>query len=145
MRLLRTLLAALAVAGVTLGASASTSSAPTVVMPGHEVYGKPDMGASMAVLFGNPDKPGFYVVRMKVGAGWKAPPHFHTARENVTVVSGTFYAAMGRKWDDKKLMAFPAGSFISVPPRAPHFAMAKGPTVVDISGTEPLQDVMVKK
>jgi quercetin dioxygenase-like cupin family protein len=143
MSLFRSILVSVAV--LALGATAWAASAPKVVMPGHEVYSKPDMGASMAVLYGDPAKRGLYIVRMKVGAGWKFPPHYHTARENVTVVSGTFYAGIGSKWDDKKLMAFPAGAFISVPPKTPHFAMAKGPTVVDITGTEPLQDVIIKK
>ncbi|HKU67524.1 MAG TPA: cupin domain-containing protein [Candidatus Baltobacteraceae bacterium] len=143
MHILRSVLVAFGI--LATAATAAAAPSPTVVLPGHESYGKPDMGASMAVLYGNPDKAGYYVVRMKVGAGWKFPPHFHPGRENVTVISGTFYAGMGSKWDDKKLTAFPAGSFISVPPGAPHFAMAKGPTVVDISGTEPLKDILIKK
>lgn len=145
MRLVRSVLVSLGILALAATASAATSSSPTVIMPGHETYGKPDMGASMAVLYGDPSKPGLYIVRMKVGAGWKFPPHYHAARENVTVISGTFYAGIGSKWDDKKLTAFPAGAFISVPAKTPHFAMAKTATVVDITGTEPLADIMVKK
>lgn len=140
-----TALAICATAAIGSAAYAANANAPVVVMPGHEHWGKPDMGASTAVLYGNPDAGGFYVVRLKTGANWKFPPHFHPGRESVTVVSGTFYAGIGSKWDDKKLTAFPAGSFISLPPKMPHFAMTKEPAVIEIAGTDKFADVMIKK
>lgn len=97
----------------------------------------------MATLYGDPSKSGYYVIRLNLPANWKFPAHYHPGRENVTVISGTLYAAMGTKWDSKKLMAFPAGSFISIPPRAPHYATVKTATVIEISGTEPNKDVML--
>lgn len=138
-------LSALALLFTVAIASAAAAMAPVVVTPGHEHWGKPDMGSTMAVLYGDPNKPGLYVVRIKTGANWKFPPHYHTARENVTVISGTFYAGIGSKWNDKKLTAFPAGTFISVPAKTPHFAMTKEPAVIEITGTEPLTDNMIKK
>lgn len=132
---------ALIAAVVTTALAAST---PTVVMPGTEHWAKQPGGFSMAVLYGDPAKPGFYAVRLKVGAGWTFPPHYHPGRENVTVISGVFYAGMGKKMDLKKMTAFPAGSFISVPPGMSHYAMTKQATVIEITGTEPLKDMMVK-
>lgn len=124
--------------------AANAAQAPIVVMPGHETWAKQPGGYLMAPLYGNPAKPGFYVVRLKTGANWKFPAHYHPGRENVTVISGVFYAGLGRKWDNKKLVAYPAGSFISLPAKTPHFAMTKQPAIIELSGTEPLQDVMIK-
>ena len=124
--------------------SVAAAGGPTVVMPGQEKWVKQDGGFSMAVLYGDPSKPGYYVVRLKTGSNWTFPSHYHPGRENVTVISGTFYAAMGSKYDAKKLMAFPAGTFISIPPGQPHFAMTKAPAIIEISGTEPLKNVMEK-
>jgi len=44
----------------------------------------------------------------------------------------------------RKLTEFPAGSFISLPPGLAHYAMTKQPAVVEITGTEPLKDNMIK-
>lgn len=135
---------ALAAALVVSTAVVTAAGGPTIVMPGHEKWGSPQMGASTAVLFGNPDKTGLYIIRLRTGSNWKFPPHVHPARENVTVISGTFYAGLGRKYDAKKLIAFPAGSFISLPGGTPHFAMTKTPAVIEIAGTEPMKQEMIK-
>jgi quercetin dioxygenase-like cupin family protein len=52
----------------------------------------------------------------------KAMPHRHpdTVR-TVLVLSGTFYFAVGEQWDDGKLVAYPAGTLYSEPPRTPHY------------------------
>lgn len=98
----------------------------------------------MAVLYGDPSKSGLYVVRLKTGADWKFPPHHHPGRENITVISGVFFAGIGKKMDSKKLTAFPAGSFMSLAPGVAHYAMTKQPAVIEITGTEPLKDLMEK-
>ncbi len=46
-------------------------------------------GAQIAVLSGDPGKEGPFVLRFKLPAGYKVPPHMHGADENVTVISGT--------------------------------------------------------
>jgi quercetin dioxygenase-like cupin family protein len=120
------------------------ASAPTIVMPGKEQWVAQQGGYSMAVLYGDPSKSGFYVVRLKTGSNWTFPPHYHPGRENVTVISGTFYAGIGKKMDAKKMTAFPAGSFISLPPGTPHYAMTKQPAVIELTGTEPMKNVMLK-
>ncbi|MFN2449359.1 MAG: cupin domain-containing protein [Candidatus Baltobacteraceae bacterium] len=130
---------------VALRAAAVTAAAgPVFVMPGQEHWVKQQGGFSMAVLYGNPSKPGFYAVRLKTGTNWVFPAHYHPGRENVTVISGVFYAGVGKKYDAKKLTAFPAGSFISLAPGLAHYAMTKAPAVIELTGTEPLKDVMVK-
>src|SRR5262245_17605401 len=46
-------------------------------------------GSQMAVLIGDPSKPGVpYVFRAKLPDGYKVPPHWHSIDENVTVLSG---------------------------------------------------------
>ncbi|HET7815627.1 MAG TPA: cupin domain-containing protein [Candidatus Baltobacteraceae bacterium] len=124
--------------------AAFAAGAPTVVMPGQEKYTAQPGNYQMAVLYGNPAKAGFWVVRLKLPANWTFPVHYHPDRESVTVISGTFYAGIGSKMDKAHALAFPAGSFISVPPNLRHYAFTKGPAVIDISGTGPLKDMMVK-
>lgn len=132
--------------GMVVMGVALAASSPTVVMPGHETWQKPQMGASEAVLFGNPGKSGFYVVRLKVGPNWNFPVHYHPTQENVTVLSGTLYAGVGNTVDKSKAIAFPAGSFIAMPANVRHFAFTKGTgAVLQIDGMGPEKDIMAKK
>ncbi len=54
-------------------------------------------GAKIAVLNGDPFKPGQYTLRLSLPANYMLPPHWHTLTENLTNVSGTFYIGMGDK------------------------------------------------
>jgi len=94
-------------------------------------------GAKFAVLLGDPNQPGPYVVRLSVPAGYRVLPHWHCQAENVTVISGTVMIGMGDKWDSKALKVQKAGSFGSIPAKANHFAMFKVPTVIQIHGEGP--------
>jgi quercetin dioxygenase-like cupin family protein len=92
-------------------------------------------GSKMAVLDGDPKESGFFVMRMKLPAGGKIPPHIHENVERVTVISGTFYLAEGVKPENPKVL--PAGSYFSFQPGMVHNAWADEETVVQISTEGP--------
>ena len=94
-------------------------------------------GAKLAVLVGDPSKPEPFTVRLQMPDGYKIPPHTHPTDEHVTVLSGTFRAAMGEKWDDKALGDFAPGSYANMAASMPHYAAAKGATVVQVHGVGP--------
>src|ERR1700732_4577974 len=97
-------------------------------------------GAVLAVLEGNPmGATGDYTVRLKIPDGYKVAPHWHPKRENVTVISGTLKVGMGDKFDESKMMTFPAASFAYLDPSMHHYAMSSGETVVQIHGKAPIQ------
>ncbi len=97
-------------------------------------------GAALAVLEGNPmGVTGDYTVRLKMPHGYKIAPHWHPKRENVTVISGTLKVGMGDKFDESKMMSFPATSFAYLDPSMHHYAMSSGETVVQIHGMAPLK------
>src|SRR3970040_799209 len=52
-------------------------------------------GAKIAVLEGDPSKPGPFTMRAKMPANYKIAPHTHPAVEHVTVISGTCYMGLG--------------------------------------------------
>jgi quercetin dioxygenase-like cupin family protein len=123
-------------ASVSFGALAAT--APTIVMADQAKYapakGYPD-GATMAVLSGDPTAAGSqYTVRLKLRDGVKIPPHTHGDTENVTVISGTLLVGVGTSFDESKMLSLSPGSYASIPSGTPHFAKAKGETVVQING-----------
>jgi hypothetical protein len=97
-------------------------------------------GAQLAVLEGNPmADSGDFTIRLKMPAGYKIAPHWHPKRENVTVISGSLKVGMGDQFDAAKMGTFPAGSFAYLDPDMHHYAMAVGPTVVQVHGMSPLQ------
>jgi Domain of unknown function (DUF4437) len=97
-------------------------------------------GAQLAVLEGDPmATTGDYTIRLKLPDGYKFPPHTHPLRENVTVLSGTLKVGMGDKWDDSKMMSFPAGSFAYLDPSMHHYAGASGETIIQIHGQSPVK------
>ena len=84
----------------------------------------------MAVVSGDPSKPGPFVVRLKIAKGAELAAHWHPTTENVTVLQGTFSAGMGDKLDESKLTKMQPGDFISIPARAHHFAKAETDVIV---------------
>lgn len=94
-------------------------------------------GAQLAVLHGDPGKSAPFVLRLKVPAGYRLAPHWHSQDEQLTVISGTFYLGLGDTVDTKAAHALPAGGFHYLPAKAHHYAYSKGPTVVQVSGTGP--------
>jgi quercetin dioxygenase-like cupin family protein len=94
-------------------------------------------GAKMAVLEGDPAKPGPFVFRVKLPAGYKIPPHTHPKTERVTVISGTFNLGMGERFDATKTQELPAGTYGTWPAGMKHFVWIKGETVVQFHGDGP--------
>src|SRR5260370_42397704 len=56
-------------------------------------------GPKMAVMRGDPDKPGPYIVLIKWGPHQMSRPHFHPMYRFIKVLSGTWRASTGRKFD----------------------------------------------
>jgi hypothetical protein len=63
-----------------------------------------------AVLFGDPSKPGPYVVRIKWLPGNMSRPHFHPNDRFFVVLSGTWWMGTGEKFDPDTTVPVPAGS-----------------------------------
>jgi quercetin dioxygenase-like cupin family protein len=109
---------------------------PTAVQWGDAPPALPP-GAKMAVVEGKPSDPGPFTIRAKFPAGYRIPPHWHPGDEHVTVISGTFRMGLGEKFDEKALHDLPVGGFAVMAKGTRHFAMTKGPTIVQIHGIGP--------
>ena len=76
-------------------------------------------------------------MRVRLPAGYKVPPHFHPADENITVLSGTFSMGMGDTWEDAKMRALPAGSFSIISSGMHHFAGTRTGAVIQVHAMGP--------
>jgi quercetin dioxygenase-like cupin family protein len=96
-------------------------------------------GARLAVLIGEPERPGPYVIRVKVPGGVRLAPHRHPEDRVYTVISGVFYIGLGESFDEHKLQAYAPGSVIVLPGGQPHFHWARsGEYVTQVTAIGPL-------
>jgi quercetin dioxygenase-like cupin family protein len=88
-------------------------------------------GLATAVIAGNPAQAGVYVMRVRLPANFKIPPHSHPDTwRTVTVISGMVYFGYGEAFDESRTKALGPGSFFIEPKDEPHFAMTKGEEAV---------------
>jgi quercetin dioxygenase-like cupin family protein len=93
----------------------------------------------LAVMVGEPSKPGPYLIRVKVPHGVKLMPHKHAEDRIYTVMSGVFYIGLGEQFDGDSVKAYPPGSVIVLPGNTSHFHWAKsGEYVTQVSAIGPL-------
>jgi len=124
-----------------VAAHAQGAADSIAVMPQGIVWKAPPVspGPETAVIFGDPTKPGPYVLRAKFPAGFKLMPHTHPDEWRTGVVlSGNYYFGIGEQWDESKLRSYPPGTFYSEPKGTPHFVWAKdGEVIVQITAMGP--------
>jgi quercetin dioxygenase-like cupin family protein len=132
----------LALLPASAGAQESTARLPQdIVFKAPPIPGYPEL----ATVYGDTQKPGVYVQRVKFAPGFKIMPHWHPDEvRTVVVLSGTFYFSYGDMWDESKFKAFPTGSFFAEPAKAARFAWAKdGEVILQITGIGPSGVTMV--
>jgi hypothetical protein len=126
--------------GPTLG------SAQQIVAPGVEVttpdkikWVKNAAGTQeTAVLFGDPAKPGPYVMRLRWLPGNMSRPHFHPNDRFFVVVEGTWWVGAGEKYDPESTVPVPAGGYVLHKAGAIHYDGAKKePAVIQVWGMGP--------
>ena len=82
-------------------------------------------GAETAVLVGDPNKPGLYVVLQKWLPHNNSRPHFHQNDRYITVISGTWWVNTGAKYDPASFKPVPAGSFVTHTGKEIHYDGAR--------------------
>jgi hypothetical protein len=125
------------------GKAKPAGPAPVVVTPDKIQWGPAPpvfpAGAQFAVLAGDPGKAGPFIVRLKMPDGYRVMPHWHPTTENVTVLSGEVHVGMGDKFDESSMTTLPEHSVAVMPPHHNHYAMAKGDTEIQVTGTGPFK------
>ena len=111
---------------------------PVRVTPDELTWKLNPAGAQQAIIAGDPQKAGVYVLRTWLPAGLQVQPHFHPDERIVTILSGTLLVGYGEQFDESKMKGLPAGSLFTEPSKQPHFVWAKdGEVVVQVIGHGP--------
>ncbi len=95
-------------------------------------------GSYVAVLLGDPQKAGPFVIRVKLVPGARVMPHTHSQARTYTVLAGDWKLGFGERYDAAALRSFPPGSLYRLPAKVAHF-QAAGPveTIVQIDSVGP--------
>ena len=96
-------------------------------------------GAKIAILDGDPNKPGAFTTRLKTPAGYKVMPHTHPTPERITVISGSFHMGMGEKFDETAGRAIDVGGFVVMPAGMAHYAWTTSETIIQVNSEGPFQ------
>jgi hypothetical protein len=140
------LIAIFAAIVVTRGSVQNANSSAGNLDPKVLAYKLPDqiewkhdpVGADMAVLQGDPSKPGLYIVLVKWTPHHMSHPHWHPNDRYITVISGTWWVGTGPKFDPKKTVAMPAGTYVTHFGKQIHYDGAKDTeAVLEIVGEGP--------
>jgi mannose-6-phosphate isomerase-like protein (cupin superfamily) len=117
------------------------------VMPNEIKWVKNAAGTNeQAVLFGDPAKPGPYVVRLKWLPGNMSRPHTHPNDRFFIVISGTWWVGAGETFDPNSTVAMPAGSYVIHKAGKPHYDGAKqGEAVIQVWGMGPATTTQVER
>ena len=102
-------------------------------------------GLTAAVLFGKPEKPGPYVLRIRFDSDVRSPPHSHDQDRFITVIDGTWHFGVGASGSCDGTKPLTAGSFAFHPAGAIHYDGSCGkPVTVEIRGQGPVSTDFVR-
>ena len=96
------------------------------------------MDEDVEILYGDPEKPGEpFVMRIRELPGGIIPPHKHPVDENITVVQGTLFFAVGDKFDRGAMKELKAGSYAFIPKGSTMFGWTPEAAIVQVHGVGP--------
>ena len=82
-------------------------------------------GLLHAVMFGDPNKPGLCIFRMKYPQNYHVPPHFHWMAEHTTVLEGEVWMGLGNVVDESKMTKYGPGDYFTVSVGTTHYVVTK--------------------
>ena len=94
-------------------------------------------GARMAIVSGNPGKPGPFTIRLSLPSGFEVPPHFHPVDEHQTLISGRIGHGMGDAVDLESVKWLRPGQSVTLPANVQHYVRTRGRTLVEVSAVGP--------
>ncbi len=95
-------------------------------------------GSEIAVVSGDPDKPGSpFVMRFRYHGVVRIPPHWPPTDAHMTVLRGAFVLGMGKRFDEASATELPADGYAYVRKDMAHDAWSKGDTLLQVHGVGP--------
>jgi quercetin dioxygenase-like cupin family protein len=134
--------------GIFASVAVAQNDAPSPVLAeGLRWMSPPNLsGVQASWVLGADQKPGTYVLRVKLATGAKIPPHFHPDERVSTVLAGTIYVGFSETFDEGKVVAIPTGAIYVAPANVAHFVWARdGDAMYQETGIGPTATSLVKR
>ena len=96
-------------------------------------------GAQIAVLYGDPSRPGPFAIRLKFPAGYQVATHSHPTDELITFISGKARMAFGEGAKEDAAKPVAPEAFMALPAGAWHSLWVDSETVVELHSTGPFE------
>jgi quercetin dioxygenase-like cupin family protein len=90
-------------------------------------------GALLAVLSGDPARPGQSTAELSLPDGYQVPRHSHPMGERLEIRQGTLLVGTGERFDVSKTDTLRTGDTAFTPADVHHHWVARGPTVVALT------------
>ena len=127
------MIAAIALSIVAAGSSAISAAeqqlnpkAISIKLPDQITWKRNAAGTNeTALLYGDPDKPGPYVLMFKWLPGNMSRPHWHPNDRMITVLKGTWWVGTGEKYDPDTTVPLPTGAYVTHFAKEIHYDGAK--------------------
>lgn len=98
------------------------------------------MEGDVEILYGDPERDGEpFVMRVHELPGSIVPPHSHPVDEHITVVSGSWFFALGQEFDRKALTEIKAGGYAFAPKGSWMFGYCPDGAIVQVHGVGPFR------
>ncbi len=132
-----------------LAVSVSAQAEEPILLAQNEIgFGLVDpkdaMAGEVAVLSGDPSKPGPFAVRLRFKAGSMVKTHSHSTAEYVTILSGKGRMSFGNAPDEANAKEIAAGSFLYLPAGKTHTLWIDEESVADLYSTGPFDETFVQ-
>lgn len=127
--------------GAATAGQAAAPASPHVVLQAADLkWGDPppafERGAQLAVLSGDPSKPGLFVIRIKAPAGYRVANHFHPTDEHVTLLDGEATLQMN---DGAQTQSLTRGAYVLLPAQMHHAVSTKTGMTVQVTAMGPFE------
>ena len=96
-------------------------------------------GAKLAVVSGNPEQAGPFVIQLRFPPGYEVPPHRHPADEHVKVVNGALTLGMGTVMGEGRKVVLGRWDTAVAPANMPHYASTRIGATVQVSAQGPFR------
>lgn len=102
-------------------------------------------GIKRMTVYGDPSKPGVYVIRVMFLPGTMSMPHYHPEDRLATVLKGTWWTGTGKDFDPGITEPIRAGGYMMHPAGAAHYDGAKDEEVIlQIAGVGPSGTIFIR-
>jgi hypothetical protein len=91
----------------------------------------------VAVVSGDPNQPGPFVIRMRMPSGMKIAPQRYPDDRELTILKGIFWSAEGESYNWKEMNEYKAGTVIQKPTGKAYYGWARTAVILEEKGMGP--------